>query len=345
MIRLESLRIELSGFTVQDIDLSIDDGEFFMLLGPTGAGKTLVLEAIAGILTITDGRIIVKDRDITGLSPEARGIGIVYQDYALFPHLCVLDNITYGLRYHRNDEGGSKKWVKWLMDQLGLKHLAERSVKNLSGGESQRVALARALAVNPSVLLLDEPLSALDPNFREEIREVLKQLHKEVGITFLMVTHDFAEALFLGERMAVIHQGKLEQTGPVIDVFQRPLTPFVAEFVGMKNIFPAVFEQGTAFIDELALEVEPAPTKGQGYVAIRPEDIVIKKEAVSDNGINLLKAEVLNVIQRGPYYEVSVKAGKMVFQSMLSKSDLIDMAITEARDIYLAIRMSDIHVI
>jgi len=344
MIRLESLRIELSGFTVQDIDLSIDDGEFFMLLGPTGAGKTLVLEAIAGILTITDGRIIVKDRDITRLPPEARGIGIVYQDYALFPHLCVLDNITYGLRYHRKDENASKKWVEWLTDQLGLKALSDRSVKNLSGGERQRVALARALAVNPSVLLLDEPLSALDPNFREEIREVLKKLHKEVGITFLMVTHDFAEALFLGERMAVIHQGKLEQTGPVVEVFQRPSTPFVAEFVGMKNIFPAVFEQGTAFIDELALEVEPAPTKGQGYVAIRPEDIVIKKEAVSDNGINSLKAEVLNVIQRGPYYEVSAKAGTTVFQTMISKSDLIEMTLMEARDIYLVIRSTDIHV-
>lgn len=344
MIRLESLRIELSGFTVHDIDLSIDDGEFFMLIGPTGAGKTLVLEAIAGILSITDGRILVKGRDITSLPPEARGIGIVYQDYALFPHLCVLDNITYGLRYHRKDNIASEKWMKWLLDQLGLMPLAERSVKNLSGGERQRVAIARALAVNPSVLLLDEPLSALDPNFREEIREVLKHLHREVGITFLMVTHDFAEALFLGERMAVINQGKLEQTGPVVDVFQRPATPFVAEFVGMKNIFPAVFNEGTAHIEEIALKVEAAPSKGHGHIAIRPEDIVIKKEAVSNDGLNLLEAEVLNITQRGPYYEVSAKAGKIVFQTMLSKSDLIEMTVKEAREVYLAIRTSDIHV-
>ena len=344
MIRLESLRIELSGFTVHDIDLSIDEGEFFMLLGPTGGGKTLILEAIAGILSITDGRILVKDRDITSLPPEARGIGIVYQDYALFPHLCVLDNITYGLRYHRKDDNTSEKWVKWLMGQLGLMRLAERSVKNLSGGERQRVALARALAVNPSVLLLDEPLSALDPNFREEIREVLKQLHKEVGITFLMVTHDFAEALFLGERMAVIHQGKLEQTGPVVEVFQRPSTPFVAEFVGMKNIFPAVFDRGTAFIHELALKVEAAPAKGQGHVAIRPEDIIIRKEVFSEDGINLFEAEVLHIIQRGPYYEVSARAGGIVFQTMLSKSEVIEMTVKEARDVYLAIRTSDIHV-
>jgi molybdate/tungstate transport system ATP-binding protein len=344
MIRLESLRIELSGFTVHDIDLSIDDGEFFMLLGPTGAGKTLVLEAIAGISPITSGRILVKDRDITSLPPEARGIGIVYQDYALFPHLCVADNITYGLRYHRKEDIASEKWVQWLMDQLGLMSLAERSVKNLSGGERQRVALARALAVDPSVLLLDEPLSALDPNFREEIREVLKRLHREVGITFLMVTHDFAEALFLGERMAVIHQGRLEQTGPVVEIFQRPSTPFVAEFVGMKNIFPAVFDQGTALIEELALKVEAAPAKGHGHIAIRPEDIVIRKEAISDNGINLLEAKVLNIIQRGPYYEVSAKAGEIVFQTMLSKSNLIEMTVKEAKDVYLAIRTSDIHV-
>jgi molybdate/tungstate transport system ATP-binding protein len=222
--------------------------------------------------------------------------------------------------------------------------LAERSVKNLSGGERQRVAIARALAVNPSVLLLDEPLSALDPNFREEIREVLKHLHREVGITFLMVTHDFAEALFLGERMAVINQGKLEQTGPVVDVFQRPATPFVAEFVGMKNIFPAVFNEGTAHIEEIALKVEAAPSKGHGHIAIRPEDIVIKKEAVSNDGLNLLEAEVLNITQRGPYYEVSAKAGKIVFQTMLSKSDLIEMTVKEEREVYLAIRTSDIHV-
>ncbi len=344
MIRLESLRIELSGFTVHDINLSIDDGEFFMLLGPTGAGKTLVLEAIAGISPITGGHVLVKDRDVTSLHPEDRGIGIVYQDYALFPHLCVLDNITYGLRYHRNDDLASEKWVKWLMNQLGLMPLADRSVKNLSGGESQRVALARALAVNPSVLLLDEPLSALDPNFREEIREVLKRLHKEVGITFLMVTHDFAEALFLGERMAVINQGRVEQTGAVAEVFQRPSTPFVAEFVGMKNIFPVIFDRGKAFVEELALKVEAAPAKGRGHIAIRPEDIVLRKVAVSENGINLLRAKVLNIIQRGPYYEVSAGTGKIVFQTILSKSDLLEMMVTEERDFYLAIRTSDIHV-
>jgi molybdate/tungstate transport system ATP-binding protein len=256
----------------------------------------------------------------------------------------VLDNITYGLRYHRNDDIASEKWVKWLMNQLGLTPLADRSVKNLSGGESQRVALARALAVNPSVLLLDEPLSALDPNFREEIREVLKRLHKEVGITFLMVTHDFAEALFLGERMAVIHQGKVEQTGAVAEVFQRPSTPFVAEFVGMKNIFPVIFDKGKALMEELVLKVEAAPAMGSGHIAIRPEDIVLRKVGVSENGINLLRAKVLNIIQRGPYYEVSAGTGKIVFQTILSKSDLLEMMVTEERDVYLAIRTTDIHV-
>jgi len=256
MIKIESLRIELPGFVLKDVELSIQDGEFFTLLGPTGAGKTLVLEAIAGVAPITSGRIWVKGRDITHLPPEQRGIGIVYQDYALFPHLSVLENITYGLRYHKADPQASKKWVRALIEQLGLQRLAKRSVRYLSGGEKQRVSIARALAVNPSVLLLDEPLSALDPNFREDIRDVLKKLHQEVKITFLMVTHDFADMLFLGQRTAILNRGKIEQVGSVSDVFERPATPFVADFLGMKNVFPATFEGTRAIVDGLELRLE-----------------------------------------------------------------------------------------
>jgi molybdate/tungstate transport system ATP-binding protein len=344
MIEIETLRIELSGFALQDIDLSIKDGEFFTLLGPTGAGKTLVLEAVGGLVPITSGRIRVKERDITDLPPEQRGIGIVYQDYALFPHLSVLANITYGLRYHRSDAQACKKWVGWLLDRLGLQSLAHRSISCLSGGEKQRVALARALAVNPSVLLLDEPLCALDPNFREEIRDVLKKLHKEVEITFLMVTHDFTEVLFLGERTAILNHGRIEQIGPVSEVFQRPATPFVAEFVGMRNVFPATFRDTKAVVDDLELHLQAPSEREKRYVAIRAEDIVITKEKLFGNGINVFKGRVLELADRGLYYEISVRTGKVVFRAILTRSALFEMRLQDGKDVHIAIRPSVIHV-
>ena len=344
MINIESLRIELPGFTLQDINLSIEDGEFFTFLGPTGAGKTLVLEAIAGIIPITGGRIFVKGRDITHLPPDKRDIGIMYQDYALFPHLSVLENITYGLRYHKAEPQKSGKRVERLMVQLGLKALAQRSIQHLSGGEKQRVSLARALSVNPSVLLLDEPLSALDPNFREEIREVLKKLHERLETTFLMVTHDFAEALFLGQRTAIINRGRIEQVGSVSEVFRKPVTPFAAEFVGMKNVFPAVFDGTRVLLDGLEMQAETMFKGSEGYVAIRPEDILIRQKAVSGNGINVFGGKVLDITDRGPYYEISAKTGKVIFKAMLTKGDLLEMGISETKSVNIAIRPSDIHV-
>ena len=344
MIEIKDLFIKFPGFALEDINLSIQDGEFFMLLGPTGAGKTLILEAIAGIVSITSGRILVKEKEITHLPPEQRGTSIVYQDYALFPHLSVLKNITYGLRYHKNDPKASKKRVTRLMEQLGLQSLAQRSIHNLSGGEKQRIALARALAVNPSVLLLDEPLSALDPNFREDIRELLKKLHQEVETTFLMVTHDFAEAMFLGQRMAVLNYGKIDQIGPVQEVFKKPATPFAAKFMGIKNVFHASFKDTTARVNNLELHLQSPPEENKRYVAIRPEDIIISKNGTSGDDNNSFQSKVLGVTDRGPYYEVSARTGDVIFRVMLSKNDFFKLELQKGKDIHLSIRSSDIHV-
>jgi molybdate/tungstate transport system ATP-binding protein len=267
----------------------------------------------------------------------------VYQDYALFPHLSVLDNITYGLRYHKADSPASNKRVSTLIEQLGLQMITQRSIKYLSGGERQRVSLARALAVNPSVLLLDEPLSALDPNFREDIRDVLKKLHQEVKITFLMVTHDFADPLFLGQRMAILNRGKIEQVGRVSDVFERPATPFVAEFLGMKNVFPANFEGTIANVDGLNLHLEKPAGSHESYVAIRSEDIIIRKDKISENGMSIIQGKIADIIDRGLFHEVSVNTGKVVFRSTLSKRDLFSLNLSEKRDVYIAIRSSNIH--
>jgi molybdate/tungstate transport system ATP-binding protein len=248
MIRIEDLHVRLPEFNLEGIHLHARKGAFFVLLGPTGAGKTVLLESIAGLLPATRGTIHIKNRDVTALPPEKRAISIVYQDSALFPHLSVRKNITYGLRYHAVEPAGSAGAgdrggrFDHLVNALGIRHLLERGVAHLSGGEKQRVALARALVVDPDILLLDEPLSALDPNFRMEIRDILQDIHQKTGITVLMVTHDFAEARHLADRIAVIRNGRLEQTGSSEEIFTRPATAFVGRFVGMGNHYEARFE-------------------------------------------------------------------------------------------------------
>ena len=345
MIEIKELRAEVSGFALSDINLRVKEGEFFILLGPTGSGKTLVLEAITGTGPMHGGSIRLKGRDITGLPPERRGVGIVYQDYALFPHLTVMQNITYGLRYQNAKGIDSDKWVGELIRKLGLGAICDRSVTFLSGGEKQRVSLARSLAVNPSVLLLDEPLSALDPNFREDIREILKKLHREMEITFLMVTHDFSEALFLGERTAVLNKGRIEQTGTVSEVFTRPATPFVAEFVGMKNVLPATFSGDRAFVEEMVLRLAADGHEKGSFVAIRSEDIMLSRKKEELQGANQFSGRVQGVTDQGLYHEVSVRSGTVRFVALLSKGDLLRLGLAGEKDIYLSIPESSIHVI
>jgi molybdate/tungstate transport system ATP-binding protein len=250
----------------------VGKGEFFSLLGPAGAGKTLVLESIAGLMRISGGRIRVGDRDVTDLPPEKRGVSIVYQDHALFPNLSVAQNINFGVRYHRKSGSMSGESIDFLINRLELANLQNRSVENLSGGEKQRVALVRALAVNPEVLLLDEPLSSLDPNSREEIRMLLKDLNEETGISVLMVTHDFSDTHFLSQCVAIINDGHIEPVGEVNSIFQRPSTKFVAEFVGMRKIFPAEFCNGRARVGKLSFQVR-TPDSRSTFIAIRPEHI------------------------------------------------------------------------
>ncbi len=237
MIQIKDLSIHLPGFAVEKVCLTIEEGEFFILLGPTGAGKSLILEALAGLLPIASGSLRLHGKEIAHLPPEKRDLAIVYQDGALFPHLTVEANIAFGLRYMQKKVADPKKQVHHLMERLGIAHLRRRTPLTLSGGEKQRTALARALAIEPKILLLDEPLSALDPTTRGEMIDLLKELHQERSMTCLMVTHDFSEAQFLGQSMAVIQKGRIEQSGPVHDLFHQPKTPFVAQFLGRKEAF------------------------------------------------------------------------------------------------------------
>jgi len=278
MISIHNLNINLKEFNLYDINLSIDKNEFFALMGPTGAGKTVLLEAIAGLVPLLRGKIFVGEREVTKLPPEKRGISIVYQDYALFPHLTVLQNITYGLHFQKIDKTNAEKRLHRLLGVLNLFDLKNRFPVNLSGGEKQRVALARALIVEPEVLLLDEPLSSLDPNFREEIRSALKRLHQSSNTTFLMVTHDFADVLSLAGRAAVMNKGHIEQIGNVREIFEKPASPFVADFVGMKNLYEASFNKTYSVVSGLKIDIGRAVNPSSRYLAIRPEDIILSRE-------------------------------------------------------------------
>ena len=343
MIRLERLRINLPGFSLQDVDLSVDQGDFFALLGPTGAGKTLILEAIGGLKKIHGGRIFINGREATDTPPEKRGVGIVYQDTALFPHLTVRQNITYGLRYASLAAAEARHNFQRLVDLLDIGHLQSRGVHHLSGGEKQRVALARALVVNPAVLLLDEPLSALDPNFRGEIRKALKSLHQELGLTFLMVTHDFADALFLAGRAALISRGCLEQSGDIDDIFQHPATPFAAEFVGMKNVFPAAFGHNSAMVEDLQLDLARPASASCGFLAIRPEDVLVTENNQRPDQTNLFSGEITQITYNGFAYEVSIKVGRVELLSLLGKWTLLDLDLAPGAPVMVRLEPRCLH--
>ncbi len=275
MISIESLRIILPSFTLGPISLTIETGAFFAFMGPTGSGKTLLIEALSGLLKPDQGKIVIDGTDITHTSPEQRNIGLVYQDHSLFPHLTVLENVMYGQRYNKIGKKEGRKLADELMEMLSIGDLKDRKPGKLSGGEKQRVSLARALACRPAIVLLDEPLSSLDPQFREGLRKNIKQLHQTSGATFFMVTHDFVDSLTLADRAAVIKSGKIQQFGTTLDIFHRPATTFIADFVGMKNIIEVNYENGSCDFCGVAISQPENAVDGRGYIALRPEDILL----------------------------------------------------------------------
>ncbi len=224
---------------VDDIDLEIGDGEFFSLLGPSGSGKTTVLRMIAGFEVPTGGAVLLQGRDVTGLAPYDRDVNTVFQDYALFPHMSVQHNVEYGLKVKGVDKAERRRRAAEMLESVRLGGYGTRQPSQLSGGQRQRVALARALVNKPKVLLLDEPLGALDLKLREDMQVELKNIQHDVGITFVFVTHDQGEALSMSSRVAVFNRGRIEQVGAPKEIYDRPATSFVAGFVGTSNLLPA----------------------------------------------------------------------------------------------------------
>jgi spermidine/putrescine transport system ATP-binding protein len=268
---------------VDGIDVEIGDGEFFSLIGPSGCGKTTTLRMIAGLVDPTAGRIEVHGRDVTALRPHRRPVNTVFQQYALFPHLNVFENVAFGLRERRTPSGEISTRVTEMLELVGLSGRERNRPSQMSGGQQQRVALARSLILRPEVLLLDEPLGALDLKLRKQLQLQLKRIQREVGITFVYVTHDQEEAFFMSDRVAIMRDGRMEQVGSPRDVYQRPATEFVAEFVGASNRIPATIvaaETDGAYRAELEglgpVRVAGVPGLAPGQSAsaiVRPEAI------------------------------------------------------------------------
>ena len=272
------MRIELDGVrkaygettAVDGVSVTVDDGEFFTLVGPSGCGKTTTLRLLAGFETPTDGVVRFDGRDATGVPPESRDIGIVFQSYALFPHMTVAENVGYGLRFTER-EGSTADRVAELLDLVGLAGFESRDPTALSGGQQQRVALARALAPDPDLLLLDEPMSALDARLRDRLRRDVREIQRDLGVTTVYVTHDQAEAMAISDRVAVMNDGRVEQVGSPKALYRRPETRFVAEFLGENNVFDGVPLDTTGDISEPAEETEGLAVRVHGSVFTLPQ--------------------------------------------------------------------------
>jgi ABC-type Fe3+/spermidine/putrescine transport system ATPase subunit len=314
MIGLRGLEVEVGGFVVGPLDLDVTQGEYGVLLGPSGAGKTLVLEAVAGVRRIRAGRVLIDGDDVTPLAPERRRVGLVFQDGLLFPHLDVARNVAYGARRRGGAgapaPGSDASRLAELAEETGITGLLRRKPATLSGGERQRVALARALAARPRVLLLDEPLSAVDVEAREDLQDVLRRVSQAERLTVLHVTHDRAEAFALADRCALLVGGTLRQTGAPRDVLRRPADEVVARFLGARNVLAATRADDDARVAVLSPGVrlgvaEPLPS-AHATVVVRPENVQVWRAGDAPPAI-ALRGRVVRLELQGGNVLVSIE--------------------------------------
>jgi putative spermidine/putrescine transport system ATP-binding protein len=324
---------------VAGLDLEVEEGEFMALLGPSGCGKTTTLQMIAGFVPPDRGAITLEGQDLIRVKPNRRGLGLVFQSYALFPHMTVTGNVAFGLEMQRLEHAAREQRVGEMLALVGLSALADRFPRQLSGGQQQRVALARALAIRPRVLLLDEPLSNLDAKLREDMQIELRAILRSLGTTTILVTHDQGEAMALSDRISVMNAGRIEQVGTPTHVYERPATPFVAKFLGKTNVIPIeVRAEGggnAAVIGDLRWPLPPGAAPGQASATIRPE----KVSFVLDGAERGLSGTVRTRVFQGAHwlYQVDTPAGALV----VIRQNTGDMAPGEGAPVRLTWRSED----
>jgi ABC-type sugar transport system ATPase subunit len=348
VIRAVELRKRLGEFELNHVSFEVAEGAYAVLLGPTGCGKTVLLETLVGINRPDEGQVWLDGQDVTDVAPERRGIGFVYQRSMLFPHLSVRQNVAYGLRYHGVPRSEYAARVGRVATLLGIGHLLERGVGALSGGEMQKVALGRALAIEPRVLLLDEPLAALDPVSKEALRTQLAAIHRQTGTTILHVTHDQEEARVLGQTVGVMRAGALLQFGPKDEVFDHPGSAFVARFVGTENVFRGRATREGRFVRvELGCGTVLAEAEMAGWVGlcVRPEQIAIEAAtAPTSISPNHVEGIVESVSDRGPLVRYQVVTAQEPFVVLQTKKDYAAAGAAVGQRVALSFEPSGAHV-
>ena len=348
MLRIESLSITLGEFSVHDVSLEIRPDEYFIILGPTGAGKTVLLETIAGIHTPHTGRIFLDTEEITQREPRERNIGMVYQDYMLFPHLTVEENIAFGLRQKKVPVHEQHNRVLEMFNLMEIGHLKKRYPGTLSGGEQQRVALARALVLRPEVLLLDEPMSALDSRSRERMRRELLRIRRVTGTTIVQITHHFDDVFALADRIAIMREGRIVQVGETSEVFLHPADTFVAEFLGIGNIIRGrSVRQGN--IARIVPTRGPAFTAassvtGDVVVTLHAEDVILSKAPFESSARNCLQGTVTGIVSSGSTVRVILDAG-FPLTALLTRESCRELDLKVGSGVYATFKATAVHVI
>ena len=345
-LKIQGLSKSLGEFHLRDVNLEICDSEYFIILGPSGAGKSILLETIAGIHRPDSGRIILDGADITDHPARLRNIGMVYQDYMLFPHLTIEKNIGFGLKQLGRPASEIKEATGEISSLLGISHLLSRSPDTLSGGEQQRVAIARALIIKPRILLLDEPLSALDAITRRKMRSELARIPSLTGVSVIHITHHAEDLISLGHRSAVMDEGTIVQVGDPDEIFKNPQTPFVAAFTGMENLFTGIARESN---EGKIIRVGPVKIhtitryNGPVHCGIRSEDLIFSREFLKSSARNVLKATVIKIRLMGSLAWVVVDCG-ICLTGVLTIRSMYDLKIDEGDTVFITFKASAVMV-
>jgi ABC-type sugar transport system ATPase subunit len=347
VLEVKDLNVQLGKFFLKNINLDVKDGEYFVLLGPTGSGKSVLLESIAGLNAITSGQIWINGKNVTDLNLEHRKIGFAYQDYALYRHLTVRDNISFGLLWRNQKPKEIAKAVDQAIELLGISNLLEKRPWSLSGGESQKIALARAIAVKPDLLILDEPLSAVDSETKEDYERELKELHNRLKLTTIHVTHNFEEAIALGDRIAVIMAGQILQIGTPEEIFRKPKSEFVAKFLMTRNIFEGEVTAGSDGHSIFSVEgtklYVTTTIEGKAHATIRPEDILISREPLHSTATNSLQGTITRIVDRGSVIYIKVDVPPE-FTCLILRRSLKEVGLREKEKAFIAFDAFDVNV-
>ena len=346
MLEIKDLCVQMGAFSLRNVNLDVKDGEYFVLLGPTGAGKSVLLESVAGLNAVTSGQVWINGNDVTSLNLEKRSIGFAYQDYTLYRHLSVRDNISFGLMWKDRKQRDIDKAVDQAIELLGLHNLLEKKSPSLSGGESQKIALARAIAIKPDLLLLDEPLSAVDSETKEDYERELKELHNRLRLTTIHVTHNFEEAVALGDRIAVIMKGQVLQVGTPQEIFRHPQSELAARFLMTRNIFQGEVSTGADGQPVFSVEGTEMSVitdlRGGLQASLRPEDIFISRQLLS-SGLNNLQGTVTRIVDRGSVIYATVKVPPE-FICLTHRRSLKEIDLKEGEQVYISFQASDVNV-